>query len=71
VLTRKSFATLKICIISLLLFSCNKENAWDCIQTTGDIVSETREVNGFCYIRLEDNINLIITQDSIESVRLE
>ncbi len=61
---KNSFFIIQISVISVLIWGCNKENAWDCVQTTGDIIAQTREISNFNKIQLEDNINLIISQDS-------
>lgn len=51
--------------------SCKKENRCDCIKRTGSIVTETREINGFDKIFLEDNVTVFITQDSFFEVKVE
>ncbi|MDO1448821.1 DUF2807 domain-containing protein [Rhodocytophaga aerolata] len=38
--------------------SCNQENAFDCVKSTGSIVQEERKLAPFHTIILEDNINL-------------
>jgi hypothetical protein len=43
----------------------------DCLKSTGDIATETRSINGFNKISVEDNINLFITEDSIFSLTVE
>ena len=51
--------------------SCKKENRCDCIKRTGDIVTELRIVKTFDKIFVEDNINVFITQDTFEEVKVE
>lgn len=58
-------------IASMTGISCRKENMCDCIKRTGDIVTETRELPAFDRILLEDNVNVYITQDSIQKVTVE
>lgn len=44
--------------------SCKKENRWDLFKSTGDIVKQTRTLAPFDSIYVEDNVNVIITEDS-------
>jgi hypothetical protein len=57
--------------LPLLYLSCGKGHECDCLKSTGDIVTETRSLNEFNKISLEDNINLFITEDSTFSVIVE
>ena len=52
----------------VLLQSCNSENAWDCIQTVGDIVEVPYEVGTFSSITVEDDIFLEIEQGDTHQV---
>ncbi len=69
--------TFKYCNISLLLLlmtlvsSCKKENRCDCIKRTGAIITETREINGFEKVYVEDNLDVFITQDTVFDVKVE
>ncbi|MES2590399.1 MAG: head GIN domain-containing protein [Bacteroidota bacterium] len=59
-------------VLFILVFSaCKKENRCDCIKRTGTIIFETREINGFDKIYLEDNLKVYITQGSSFSVKVE
>jgi hypothetical protein len=49
----------------MLLFSCRKENLFDCFKSTGDIVTERRSIEPFTETIIYDNINVIIVQDSL------
>jgi len=60
-----------IFIIPLLYLSCKKENMCDCFKSTGNIISETRNISGFDSISVENNVNLFLTEDSIFSVTVE
>lgn len=40
----------------------------DCIKRTGEIIDEKREVASFYKIKAEDNVNVFITQDTIQEV---
>ena len=51
--------------------SCQKENSCDCFKSTGGNVREIRTVGNFNYIKVYDNINLYITQDTLNSVIVE
>jgi len=66
---------LRICMIAFLLIisgSCEKEHMFDFLKSTGDIVTIRREVSeNFAEVRLENNIDLILTQGSFYQIRLE
>ncbi|HOY30592.1 MAG TPA: DUF2807 domain-containing protein [Bacteroidales bacterium] len=51
--------------------SCKKENLCDCFKSTGKITTEERTTEPFNSIYLDDNVNLILTRDSIFSVKAE
>ena len=55
----------------LALSSCNKENSCDCFKSTGDIITEARNVSSFNKIYLEDNINLYISIGTSYSLSIE
>lgn len=55
----------------VFLCACKKENRCDCIKRTGSIITETREINGFDRLFVEDNVNVFITQDSFFEVKVE
>lgn len=64
----------RVCFIIVLAFvmvACSKEKRCDCLQSTGDIVSEERSVIPFGQIRIADKINLFLKQDTFCSVRVE
>ena len=56
--------------ISITFFSC-KKNTGDCFTNTGKIITENRTSKDFHLISLNDNINLILTQDSLNTVIVE
>jgi len=64
----------KIIIVSvfiILLFSgCQKINMCDCFKSTGKPTVEHREIPYFEHIILEDNVNIILTQDNECSVKV-
>lgn len=54
----------------MVIWGCNKSGA-GCFEGTGDVVLEKRQVPAFDSIQLNDNVNLILTQDSVYSVSVE
>jgi len=57
-------------LLLLLLFSCGKDSS--CIKNAGKLVSETRPITSeINHIVLKDNIDLVLTQDSFASLRIE
>jgi hypothetical protein len=67
----KKSGLLYIAIISAILLSCNKEDSWDCVKSTGRIVQERRIINGVYYIFLEDNIDLIFKSNLGDTLIVE
>lgn len=51
--------------------SCKKENACDCFKGTGSLITETRTLPAFQKISVEDNVNVIFTQDSVQQITVE
>jgi len=47
-------------LIILILFSCDSENALDCVKKSGNTVTNEVSVDPFDKIRVYDNINLIL-----------
>ncbi len=58
-------------VLGFALFSCKKENCFDCIKSTGKIITQERNLNSFKSIFIEDKIDVYITQDSIFKVEVE
>lgn len=56
---------------SLLLMSCEKMDFGDCFKNAGKDVLEIRDVGNFQHIKLENNVNLIITQDNKCEVKVK
>lgn len=55
-----------------LVFSgCRRENQWDCFKGTGDRTTEQREIPSFDKILAEDNIDIILVQDSSTGIVVE
>lgn len=53
------------------MVSCDIDNVSDCFQSTGAIVSTEFQVEPFTKIRFENDISLVLKQDSIQQVVIE
>lgn len=60
---------LNILLFALILGSCGKESS--CLKSSGNIVSEVRSVGIISKIKMNDNINLILTQSSETTLTVE
>ncbi len=65
---RKYITGIVVFLACSSLSCCKKESMLDLFKSTGKIVKEQREAGYFDKIQLEDNINLIITQDTINKI---
>lgn len=65
--------TKKIFIISLMfiLFSCSKENRWDCFKRSGKTISEERVLNDFTELEVRSNFNIILIKDDVNKATIE
>ncbi len=54
-----------------LLFSCDSENGWDCVQAAGSSVSKEYSVSDFTKIRIEDDVTLHLKQGGSTKIILE
>jgi hypothetical protein len=63
---------IKIFSVTLTIFtlSCNNDKP-DCFKSTGKIITEERSLGPFQSIHLSDDLNLIITDDTIQKVSVE
>lgn len=66
-----SVLLLWICIALVALSSCRKDQLNDCFQSTGDDVTEVREVGSFSKIVIGEKFDLILTQDSTQSEQVK
>lgn len=57
-------------LVCTLLLSCNQEDAWDCIQTAGEINNEEIEVPRFHRIQLEGDVSMVISQSNKQEIYL-
>lgn len=56
----------------LSFFSCKKEYDGVCLKGTGDVITEDRTVTQrFSNIDLDDNVELIIVQDTFQHIKVE
>jgi hypothetical protein len=61
---RKHFAF--FCLIpTVFLTSCQKENAFDCLKSTGRIITENRPLPPFRTIKVFDNLKVTIVADTV------
>lgn len=57
-------------IAALPNWMCKKEGC-DCFKGTGDITSETRQLPAFTNVYVEDNVNLIFQEDTVQKVTVQ
>ncbi len=65
---------LSYALLAVVAFSgmtCKKENACDCFKRTGDIIREERQLAEFRNVFVEDNVNLIFTEDTVQTIEVE
>ena len=58
-------------VFTLSVGACKKMGVDNCFSNTGEIISEVREVDDIHYVLLENNVNLVLIQDSVPSLRVE
>ena len=58
------------CFLGIFLCSCGK-NGGKCISTTGPVTRQVRLISDFDSIRVYDNLNVILIQDSVNKVTAE
>lgn len=68
---KSSIHIVLILAAGLLFNSCAKENMGDCFKTASNVVKRERDVSNFNTIRLEDKIDLYITQGNYYKVVIE
>ena len=67
----KYLKVLLVMSLPIIFTTCKKENMCDCVKRTGSIINEYREYHDFDKIRVEDNVNVFITQDAKFEVMIE
>lgn len=55
-------------ILIIVLAGCQKKNRFDCIKRTGNIQTETRNLNQFDVVEIENNFDLFLIQDTVNFV---
>lgn len=60
-----------VVVFAVFLFSCNKEKAWDCVKSTGEITTEIRKITVFDKIVLNDNIDVFLIADTSNFVEIK
>ena len=55
----------------VVLYGCNGENVFDCIQSSGNIIEQEFEVDVFKKIQVWERVQLIIDQGAHQVVRVE
>ncbi|CAN5881067.1 hypothetical protein BH11BAC7_BH11BAC7_20860 [soil metagenome] len=58
-------------VLALPSWMCKKETACDCFKGTGDVISDTRQLPAFNSVYVEDNVNLIFQEDSVQQVTVQ
>ena len=64
------FSGLMLIALLALLGSCAKDGGV-CVSNSGPIIRQTRDIAGFNQIVLNDNVSLILTTDSVQSLVVE
>ena len=63
--------TILIYILMIFLYSCDRNDALDCIQKRGDIVEETYELGAFTKIRVNRGVELMLQHGEGQNVRVK
>lgn len=59
-----SVAICALLVVLSVAEGCKKENICDCFKRTGDVKTETRSIDPFTEIFVEDKVNVILTEDT-------
>jgi hypothetical protein len=57
--------------IPALFWACDSENAWDCIQDSGELVQQEYDVDLFKKIQVWERVQLIVQQGNKQTVRVQ
>lgn len=60
-----------VIFLSMILVFASCKKTGDCFKSTGDTISESRELEPFTSIELNDNVDLFLIADSVHSARVE
>lgn len=55
----------------ILFFSCSKENRFDCLKKSGEINTETRQLNTFNHIEINEVFNVEVQKDTVEFIEIQ
>ena len=58
-------------LLLILCISCNSEDANDCFQTSGNIISETISITDFSKIEVGEDITLVVKEGATHQVTIE
>ena len=61
---------LKYSVLILVLFSCGKENRFDCFKSNGPVISSERDLGAFKHIMVYDKIDLNLIQGNEYKVEI-
>ena len=64
------FLTFSLLYPTVFLAGCQKENALDCLKSTGTIKTETRALDTFRTLRIFDNLEVTVVADSVHYVEV-
>ncbi len=62
--------TIYIILIMFVVLSCNKSNPGDCFKSTGAIITESRDVDAFLYLSMENNVDVFLTYSPTYTVEV-
>jgi len=65
-----SWIVIPACLLLIILGGCGKEGG-KCVSSSGQILVEDRRISDFDSIRVQDHLNVILVQDSVNSVKVE
>lgn len=63
--------TLSFIFILCILFSCSKENRWDCFKRSGKTIIEERFLNDFTELEVSSNFKIILIKDNINKATIK
>lgn len=58
-------------VFALILFGCDSENAWDCVQKPGTKILFEIPVEEFHSVTVQDHVDLVLIQDTLTRVKIE
>lgn len=66
-MSKAKYIFVAVCTLLVVLSGtggCKKENMCDCFKRTGDVMTETRSIDPFTEIFVQDKVNVILTEDT-------